>query len=163
MTKKKWIMSGVILVCLALAVYLFIESSPRPVIGQYSLAYNIERTGTGGNSSASFSMPDDNGFFIHWIRYAGEDVTEAFDPGEVAELLSTTMSRRIFERPSSVPADHLLWDILITYGHRSKHIWLSRENIPGAFYFWYEPSAQLHHRILDPAALLNALEQMLEG
>ena len=156
----------VIMVCAAIAICAYILYSPRPVIKTpYSMAFSVQRTyeynddGTLSGSGMSYKTFDDDFAVISRIMYRGEDVTDRFDETGVIELFGGCLSRRTSRQTGS--ADDILWEIEITRKNGPIHIYLGQKDAytGNMLYYWYQSGP--HYQILDPAALMNSLEQMM--
>ncbi|MCL2397916.1 MAG: hypothetical protein FWC93_07630 [Defluviitaleaceae bacterium] len=177
MTKKKWIVSGILLaICVAAGIWIFVMFLPRPIIrGPYSFAYDIVRTthrdGATISVGTTFQRHDDDYVLISRVEYRGEDVTEKFDHDALVELLAGTMSRRSRTQSGFLASD-VLWQVSVIHGGNSQDIILSRKDATRELNVWYSPGRPrrtIHvgayrwmHTILDPAALKDALEEMKE-
>lgn len=154
-----------ILICVILVIGSSIIYSPRPIVSSpFSFAYDIEWTRhEDGAMRGSYRFYDDNFVFISRVKHNGEDVIERFDHDALVELLAVTNARRI---PLSRVGGHfvadVVWEISLIQGGDSRHILLSRENAAQELNFWYSPlGSRPIHRIVDPVALVGALEQMM--
>lgn len=151
-----------VVIVAAVAVLLIALYYPRPIIkAPYSMAYDIERKySEDGGYGVNYKTIDDNYFLISRILYKGEDVTERFDPEELAKLLSNTMSRR---KEKSFGARDMVWEITIGFGNRPIHINLGQTEAytDRTMNYWY--SFGTHYEIIDPTALTNALETMMKA
>ena len=160
----KSLIKGVVIAvanCAVLAVSAYIVYSPRQILqGSYSMAYDIERSyAPDGSYGVSYKTVDDDYFLISRMLYQGEDVTERFDPEKVAALLSDTMSRRTSRQ---IGTADMLWDIEITRMGGPIHICLgqSAANSGDMLNYWYQSGP--YYQIIDPTALINSLDEMMD-
>ncbi|ABX44107.1 PI-PLC domain-containing protein [Lachnoclostridium phytofermentans] len=175
MTKRKLAIFIAALVCVILVAAHYRMFSPRPVIkSPYSMTYDVVRTSeTNGSAdasysttNASFSTYDNNFVFVSSILYKNEDVTERIDPEAVVELFSKIMSQRMVTGPyTGSYSANKLWEISLIRSNGPIHIILGQQSIePGIeLYYWYVSANKAYYKILDPDAVIEALNQMLEG
>ena len=162
MAKKKWFAVGVVLLCVALASYLVMLYSPRPIIdGSFSFAYDIEREENELGISTSYRFHDGDFVIVTRVLFDNENVIEKFDHNALVELLSATMSRRSFHIRESYVYMDVLWEISLLHRGISKHILLSRYYATQELNYWYSPNNRRIYRLLDPVAFSSALELML--